>query len=139
MPNSLPLCSDSQWRFFPSAKALGDDYKVVSTLHQGQHFGEYGCLLGQPRSATIVALEFCELYSLTRDDLMECYQQWPKLHKEFLHLCENPRYGLTNAPADMQPNSIHCVSAALRVALHPLRGLALLYPAHSVIPWLANL
>lgn len=78
----------SQWQFYPNAEQLGDDYEVVSSLGQGQHFGEYGCLLSQPRTSTIVALEFSELYSLTRDNLMEVYRQWPDLHKAFLTMGE---------------------------------------------------
>lgn len=59
---------------------------MVSQLEQGQHFGEYGCLFGQPRSSTIVALEFSELYSLRKDSLMEVYAQWPELEREFLQM-----------------------------------------------------
>jgi hypothetical protein len=31
-------------------------------LEQGQHFGEYSCLLGLHRAATVVAVDNCELY-----------------------------------------------------------------------------
>lgn len=59
---------------------------MVSTLNEGDHFGEYSCLLGHPRSSTMVAMEFSELYSLSREDLMEVYRQWPELHAQFLEL-----------------------------------------------------
>lgn len=52
-------------------------------LHPGEYFGEYSCLLGQERSATVVASSYVELYSLNRTDLEVVLQQWPELAEQF--------------------------------------------------------
>lgn len=52
-------------------------------LHPGEYFGEYSCLLGQERSATVVASGYVELYSLSRADLEMVLQQWPELAEQF--------------------------------------------------------
>ena len=79
-----------EFGFYSNVRELKKKYRLVGELHDGEHFGEYSCLLGQHRTSTIVSLEFSELYSLSRDDLMEVYKMWPELHKEFLHLSESP-------------------------------------------------
>jgi CRP-like cAMP-binding protein len=66
-----------------SANRLGDYYEVLGPLREGDHFGETGIVLGQPRAATVVAVEFSELYSLSRYDLVNVYQKWPELYREF--------------------------------------------------------
>eukprot|EP00873_Tetraselmis_striata_P000727 jgi/Tetstr1/420991/TSEL_012051.t1 len=75
-----------QWKFFSNVRDLRLEFSSIGRLHMGEHFGEYSCLLGHPRTSTVVSLDFSELYSLSRDDLMEVYRQWPELHKEFLEL-----------------------------------------------------
>jgi hypothetical protein len=37
-------------------------FRVVGVLSAGQYFGEYSCMLGEPRIATVVATSYCELY-----------------------------------------------------------------------------
>lgn len=75
------------WRFYSNVRDLKQPYYQVGELHEGEHFGEHSCLLGYPRtSTTSTALGFSELYSLSRDDLMDVYRMWPELHKEFLEL-----------------------------------------------------
>mmetsp|Transcript_40406 Transcript_40406/g.114405 ORF Transcript_40406/g.114405 Transcript_40406/m.114405 type:complete len:993 (-) Transcript_40406:789-3767(-) len=75
-----------QWRFYSNVRYLDHPYSLAGQLQGGEHFGEYSCLLGHPRTSTVVATEFSELYSLSRDDLMDVYRMWPELHQEFLDL-----------------------------------------------------
>jgi CRP-like cAMP-binding protein len=65
-----------------------DRYVSVGTLEAGSYFGEYGCLLGEPRTATVVALSFCELYSLSRSNLEEVGEHWPDAILEFEQMLE---------------------------------------------------
>jgi len=44
----------------------GDGSTLYATLHAGQYFGEMALLLKQPRTASVRAREFCELYELKR-------------------------------------------------------------------------
>ncbi|MBE7439446.1 MAG: cyclic nucleotide-binding domain-containing protein [Spirochaetales bacterium] len=44
----------------------GDGSILYATLHAGQFFGEMALLLKQPRTASVRAREFCELYELKR-------------------------------------------------------------------------
>jgi CRP-like cAMP-binding protein len=48
----------------------------------GGFFGEIGCLLNQPRSATVVAVILCELYSLDRKKLLEVMAEFPAFGEE---------------------------------------------------------
>lgn len=58
-------------------------FRRLGFLRPGEYFGEYSCLLGQERSATVVASTYLELYSLSRADLEAVLQQWPELAEQF--------------------------------------------------------
>jgi hypothetical protein len=45
----------------------GIPYKLIGTLTAGQYFGEYSCMLGEPRIATVVTTSLCELYRWVAD------------------------------------------------------------------------
>lgn len=61
----------------------GRPYRHLGYLHCGEYFGEHSCLLGQERSASVVASSYVELYSLSRADLELVLQQWPELAEQF--------------------------------------------------------
>lgn len=69
----------------PSCRSLG-------FLHPGEYFGEYSCLLGQERSATVVAHTYSELYSLSRADLEVVLQQYPELAEQFESMGEQQEW-----------------------------------------------
>lgn len=48
----------------------------------GQYFGEFACFTGENRTASVVAITVCELYSLTRDDLNTLVDVWPEVREE---------------------------------------------------------
>ena len=54
-------------------------YVRRSTLAAGSYFGEYACLTGKKRTASVVALTLCELYCLTRRDYLRCLKNWPQV------------------------------------------------------------
>lgn len=58
---------------------FGDDGKEVtlSVLSEGDFFGEMALLDQEPRSATVIAEEECELLSLQRDDFTRALEQDP--------------------------------------------------------------
>jgi CRP/FNR family cyclic AMP-dependent transcriptional regulator len=48
---------------------------ILAILKQGDFFGEMGLIDQAPRSATVVAMESCELLTMTRTDFMKCLQK----------------------------------------------------------------
>ena len=85
---------------------FGDDGKEVtlSILSEGDFFGEMSLLDQEPRSATIVAEEDCELLSLQRDDFTRALEHDP----------------------GMSGSLIQVLAARLRKANHQISTLALL-------------
>jgi CRP/FNR family cyclic AMP-dependent transcriptional regulator len=85
---------------------FGDDGKEVtlSILSEGDFFGEMSLLDQEPRSATIVAEEDCELLSLQRDDFTHAIEQDP----------------------GMSASLIQVLASRLRKANHQISTLALL-------------
>ncbi|KIZ06554.1 Potassium voltage-gated channel subfamily Hmember 2 [Monoraphidium neglectum] len=56
----------SMGRAWRRVNRLSGRYRRLGHLTPGQHFGEYSALLGEPRAASVVAVEFCELFALSR-------------------------------------------------------------------------
>lgn len=85
---------------------FGDDGKEVtlSTLSEGEFFGEMSVLDQDPRSATVIAEEDCELLSLQRDDFKRALEVDP----------------------GMSASLIQVLAARLRKANHQISTLALL-------------
>ena len=48
---------------------------ILAILNQGDFFGEMGLIDQAPRSATVVAIESCELLTITRADFTKCLQK----------------------------------------------------------------
>ncbi len=67
---------------------FGDDGKEVtlSTLSEGDFFGEMSLLDQEPRSATTVAEEECELLALQRDDFMRALEQDPGMSASLIQV-----------------------------------------------------
>ena len=47
---------------------------ILAILNQGDFFGEMGLIDQAPRSATVVAIDSCELLTMTRADFTKCLQ-----------------------------------------------------------------
>lgn len=67
---------------------FGDDGKEVtlSTLSEGDFFGEMSLLDSEPRSATTIADSECELLSLQRDDFMRALDQDPGMSTSLVQI-----------------------------------------------------
>ena len=48
---------------------------ILAILNQGDFFGEMGLIDQAPRSATVVAIDSCELLTMTRADFTKCLQK----------------------------------------------------------------
>ena len=70
-------CSSSRRarsRYGAGKRDRGSD-RFVTTLRDGDCFGEIGLLTGRPRNATVATLPTTELYVLEKSDLQELMEQ----------------------------------------------------------------
>jgi hypothetical protein len=58
-----------------------DGREVYATLKDGDFFGELALLLKQPRNATIRAVGYCDLYSLSKDSFDLAISNYPDFEK----------------------------------------------------------
>ena len=59
---------------------LGNPPVIVAKLRDGNYFGE-ALLINKPRSNTIQAHTFCDLFSLTRAALEEVLEYYPEVSR----------------------------------------------------------
>ncbi len=67
-----------------TARMTGEE-DCFAILNPGHHFGEISLIDGQAASATVVAEEPTETVSLSRDDVMELFDDEPRLVASLLH------------------------------------------------------
>ena len=65
-----------------------DKQTVYATLTAGQFFGEISLLLSMPRTATIRAREYCDLYRLDKDNFDRVIQRYPDFAERINELAE---------------------------------------------------
>ena len=65
-----------------------DEQTVYATLTAGQFFGEIALLLSMPRTATIRAREYCDLYRLDKDNFDRVIQRYPDFAERINELAE---------------------------------------------------
>lgn len=75
-----------------SVLVLSADEKITyATLRAGQFFGEISLLLSMPRTATIKAAGFCDLYRLEKDQFDVVVEQYPDFKLSIQILAEKRR------------------------------------------------
>ena len=101
----------------------GSGRKVaLATLRAGAYFGELSAIDGEPRSASVVALEDSRLAALAPEDFLELLQRHPALAitvlkglAHIIRISDDRIMDLTTVPA---PQRIHPISC--RRFFHPL-------------------
>ncbi|OHD21393.1 MAG: hypothetical protein A2Y38_09810 [Spirochaetes bacterium GWB1_59_5] len=68
-----------------------DEKTIYATLKAGQFFGEISLLLSMPRTATIKAAGFCDLYRLVKDQFDVVVEQYPDFKQSIKVLAEKRR------------------------------------------------
>jgi len=68
-----------------------DEKLTYATLKAGQFFGEISLLLSMPRTATIKAAGFCDLYRLEKDQFDVVVEQYPDFKQSIKVLAEKRR------------------------------------------------
>lgn len=56
--------------------------KVFATISQGGYFGEIALLMDSPRSATVRAVDYCDLYTLDKDSFQVVLTHFPAFAKQ---------------------------------------------------------
>jgi voltage-gated potassium channel len=75
-----------------SVDVVSEDEQVVyATLSAGQFFGEIALLLSMPRTATIKARDYCDLYSLEKDTFDRILIRYPGFAKSIEELADQRR------------------------------------------------
>jgi small-conductance mechanosensitive channel len=80
---------------------VGAPPKEIATLERGAAFGEMSLLTGEPRSATVVALEDCVLLEMGRDVFARHLQQHPERLAQLAALIEERKAGLAAATSSV--------------------------------------
>ncbi|MBT8202008.1 MAG: cyclic nucleotide-binding domain-containing protein [Acidimicrobiia bacterium] len=70
-----------------------DGSSVVATLADGAFFGEFALLTSEPRANTVVAREYCNLYSLDRDSFDRVLVDFPNFATEVRRIAAQRRAG----------------------------------------------
>jgi small-conductance mechanosensitive channel len=77
--------------------------KVLLTLGEGEFFGEMALFTGEPRSATVIALEETEVFEIRHEALKPLLENNPDLAERFGELIAARRARLSEATAESQP------------------------------------
>ncbi len=70
---------------------------VINTLGAGSFFGETALLLSEPRTASIRAKEYCDVFVLDKSDFNRVLRDTPQFATSILEVCRT-RYHVTVAP-----------------------------------------
>jgi Cyclic nucleotide-binding domain/Ion channel len=71
-----------------NVEILGADQKRIVELRDGAFFGEMALIKDQPRSATAVALTYCDVYVLSSDSFQLVIAAYPEFHQHILQMSE---------------------------------------------------
>jgi voltage-gated potassium channel len=75
-----------------SVDVVSEDESIVfATLQEGAFFGEIALLLSTPRTATIKAKDYCDLYSLNKSTFERILSRYPDFAKNVKELAEQRR------------------------------------------------
>lgn len=72
-------------------EVLSTEGNVVATLTDGQFFGEIALLLSMPRTASVQAREFCDLYKLEKEEFDSVLSRYPEFAAQVKEEAERRR------------------------------------------------
>lgn len=83
-------------------REAGGKAKVIMKLAEGDFFGEMGLFTGEPRTATVIALEETEVLEITHDSLKPILEDNPELVDRFSEIIAERRAMLSAAASKIQ-------------------------------------
>ncbi len=66
----------------------GDGKQIYATLQSGHYFGEIALLHGTPRTASVRAVDYCDLYYLDKDTFDGTLKRFPKFAKHIAKIAK---------------------------------------------------
>ena len=75
-------------------EVVSDEGDVVATLGEGHYFGEISLLLSEPRTATVRASQYCDLFLLDKSDFTRVLRDRPQFLKTIMETATT-RYNVT--------------------------------------------
>lgn len=83
-----------------------DESTVYATLSDGQFFGEIALLLSMPRTASIIAKGYCDLYSLDKETFERILGRYPAFAETIKELAEARREEINSAKMKKENDQI---------------------------------
>ncbi|MEJ2588630.1 MAG: cyclic nucleotide-binding domain-containing protein [Deltaproteobacteria bacterium] len=77
-----------------------DGKTILATLKDGDLFGEMALLFSQPRSASVRAMDYCDLYTLDKDTFREVLTHYPDFSRYIEDIAEKRRASDLNNSGD---------------------------------------
>lgn len=96
---------------------VGEETRPVTTLRAGDCFGEMGLMLGEPRQATVTALEDITCYRLDKDAFLKTLRHRPEIADGMSHLLTDRKLKLDAIREGISQSAIHERAAGTQQAL----------------------
>jgi small-conductance mechanosensitive channel/CRP-like cAMP-binding protein len=97
--------------------SVGDETRRVTTLRGGDCFGELGLMLGEPRQATVMALEDVTCYRLDKEGFLQILQRRPEIAEGMSHLLTDRKLRLDAIREGLTQSAMHQRVASTQQAL----------------------
>ena len=97
--------------------------RILATLTEGKFFGEMALLTGEPRSATVIALEETEVFEIGHRAVKKLFDTNPYL-VESLSRAVAERRALIKSSAEMQPGEVEREHAGIFAAVRRFFGMS---------------
>lgn len=81
-----------------SVDVVSEDDEVYATLEEGNFFGEIALLLSEPRTASIRARDYCDLYTLDKETFDRVLGRHPEFQKQIHELASKRREEMPKRP-----------------------------------------
>jgi CRP-like cAMP-binding protein len=91
----------------------GSPQKEIAVLERGAAFGEMSLLTGEPRTATVTALEDCTLFELGRDVFQRHLEAHPERLAQLATMIEERKAGLAAAQSTVEAGKTPAQGKAL--------------------------
>lgn len=69
-----------------AVEILGEEGRAHGTLREGDYFGDLSLLLGEPRTASVRALTYCDMFFLAREEFARLRSAYPELRESLKRL-----------------------------------------------------